>query len=237
ELAKKGKEDAEEQIKAEQIKSAESAIEDAKRLGCDVAEAQELLKQARSALSAGNYREGFTIAKNAIEQSKTLKAGARPEITLHLTKHNFRPNYWEKVDIILKNTGTAHAKAISLSFSKEVEVKGLKELNLNIGDEQRLGIMLMPKNAGEIPLEVDINYEDLDGEPYNSKSEFILSVGEAGTIKEQVINISAGGDMILTRPTISLSGAGEISSIKRCPECKREAEKDAKFCPECGTRL
>ncbi|MCL0088345.1 protein kinase, partial [Dehalococcoidia bacterium] len=167
-----------------QIKSAESAIGDAKRLGCEVTEAEELLKQARSALSAGNYREGITIAKNAIEQSKTLKAGARPEITLHLTKHNFRPNYWEKVDILLKNTGTAHAKAISLSFSKEVEVKGLRELNLNIGDEQRLGIMLMPKNAGQIPLEVDIRYEDLDGEAYDTTSEFILSVGEAETIEE-----------------------------------------------------
>ncbi|MCL0059180.1 serine/threonine protein kinase, partial [Dehalococcoidia bacterium] len=167
-----------------QIKSAESAIGDAKRLGCEVTEAEELLNQARSAVSAGNYKEGITIAKNAIEQSKTLKAGARPEITLHLTKHNFRPNYWEKVDILLKNTGTAHAKAISLSFSKEVEVKGLRELNLNIGDEQRLGIMLMPKNAGEIPLEVDIRYEDLDGEAYDTTNEFILSVGEAETIEE-----------------------------------------------------
>ncbi|MCL0082455.1 serine/threonine protein kinase, partial [Dehalococcoidia bacterium] len=167
-----------------QIRSAESAIEDAKRFGCEVTETEELLNQARSALSGGNYREGITIAKNAIEQSKTLKAGARPEITLHLTKHNFRPNYWEKVDILLKNTGTAHAKAISLSFSKEVEVKGLRELNLNIGDEQRLGIMLMPKNAGQIPLEVDIRYEDLDGEAYDTTSEFILSVGEAETIEE-----------------------------------------------------
>ncbi|MCL0056561.1 PQQ-binding-like beta-propeller repeat protein [Dehalococcoidia bacterium] len=219
------------------IKSAESAIEDAKRFGCDIAEPEELLNQARSALSAGNYREGITIAKNVIEQSKTLKAIAKPKITLDLTEHNFRPNYWEKVDIIVRNTGTAHAKAISLTFSKEVEVKGLKELNLNIGDEQRLTITLKPKDVGEIPVEVHIRYEDLGGKAYDTTSEFILSVGEAETIKEQVINISAGGDMILTRPTISLSGAGEISSIKRCPECKHEAEKDARFCPECGTRL
>ena len=61
---------------------------------------------------------------------------------------------------------------------------------------------------------------------------------------QQVVNISnissniiAGGDMILTRPTISLSGAGEISSVRRCPGCNREAKKDDNFCTECGTTL
>ncbi len=58
----------------------------------------------------------------------------------------------------------------------------MKELNLNIGDEQRLSIMLKPNDAGEIPLEVDIAYEDLDGKAYHTRSEFILSVGEAEAI-------------------------------------------------------
>jgi serine/threonine protein kinase len=102
-----------------QIKSAESAIEDAKNIGCDdVTNPQELLNKARAAHSVGDYSEGIAIAKSSIEASERLKAAAKPEIALELTKHSFRVNYWEKADLILRNTGTAHAKAINLGFSK-----------------------------------------------------------------------------------------------------------------------
>jgi tetratricopeptide (TPR) repeat protein/serine/threonine protein kinase len=123
--------------------------------------------------------------KELAEKLRELKEKEKPKITLELTKHNFRLNYWEKVDLILRNTGASPAKAINLSFSKEVEVKGLKEIDLSVGEEKRLNITLLPKNAGEIPVEVDIKYEKLDGEAYQTRSEFILSVGEVEPIEQR----------------------------------------------------
>jgi len=51
---------------------------------------------------------------------------------------------------------------------------------------------------------------------------------------KQVLNFNVGGDMVMTRSTISMGG---IDLGRKCSGCNREVEEDVKFCPECGTKI
>ncbi len=58
-----------------------------------------------------------------------------------------------------------------------------------------------------------------------------------GIGSDQAGSINTYGDVVMVKSEIGGIGADQVSLGRRCPECKREAEKDDKFCPECGTRI
>ncbi len=162
------------------IKSAESARQKAKEFGCDTSEAEELLNRAITELDAGNYAQAVSDASNSEKVVKEIKEKSKPEIEVDLPERAFKPNYWKTLNLIVRNKGNAHAKGIKISFSKEVEVKGLKELGINSGEEEKLSIVLKPNESGDVPLEIKTSYKDADGKEYITEKSFILSVGEAG---------------------------------------------------------
>lgn len=63
--------------------------------------------------------------------------------------------------------------------------------------------------------------------------EGVLREAKVSQQPQQVINII---DSVVQKTSIGGIDLG-ANSVKRCPGCNREAEKDAKFCPECGTRI
>ena len=95
-----------------------------------------------------------------------------------LPEKTFKPNYWKRLNLIVRNKGNAHAKAVKIEFSKEVEVKGLKELNINSGEEEKLSIILKPDELGDVPLEIKTTYKDADGKEYSAENLFMLNVAE-----------------------------------------------------------
>jgi len=95
-----------------------------------------------------------------------------------LPEKTFKPNYWKRLNLIVRNKGNAHAKAVKIEFSKEVEVKGLKELNVNSGEEEKLSIILKPNELGDVPLEIKTTYKDADGKEYSAENLFMLNVAE-----------------------------------------------------------
>jgi len=98
-----------------------------------------------------------------------------------LPEKAFKPNYWKRLDLIVRNKGNAHAKAEKIEFSKEVEVKGLKELNVNSGEEEKLSIILKPNELGDVPLEIKTTYKDADGKEYSAENLFMLNVTDKPT--------------------------------------------------------
>jgi len=150
------------------IKKVELAIEKAKRFGCDTSEAEELLNRARTEFKEGNYTQAISDARKSV----------KPEIEVVLSEKTFKPNYWKTLNLIVRNKGNAEAKAVKIEFSKEFKVKGLKELDINSGEEKKLSIVLKPKEAGDVPLEIKTTYKDADGKEYSVKNLFMLNVTE-----------------------------------------------------------
>ena len=82
----------------------------------------------------------------------------------------------------MENAGTASAKSVKLEFSPEVEVKWLKDIaKLDAGASEVLRIGLKPKDTGDIPLDVNINYMDLKDNQYSTPHRFWLRVAEVAT--------------------------------------------------------
>jgi len=168
------------------ISEAEFAIEKAKEFCyCDTSEAEELLNKARAEFEGGNYAQSISDARKSEEIARKIKEESKPEIEVVLPEKTFKPNYWKTLNLIVRNKGNAHAKAVKIEFSKEVEVKGLKELNINSGEEEKLSIVLKPKEAGDVPLEIKTTYKDADGKEYSAKNPFMLNVTEPVEAKKE----------------------------------------------------
>jgi len=161
------------------INEAQSLLQQAKEFGyCDTSEAEELLNKARTEFEDGNYAQAISDARKSEEIAREIKEESKPEIEVVLPEKTFKPNYWKRLNLIVRNKGNAHAKAVKMEFSKEVEVKGLKELNINSGEEEKLSIILKPKELGDVPLEIKTTYKDADGKEYSAENLFMLNVTE-----------------------------------------------------------
>jgi tetratricopeptide (TPR) repeat protein len=166
------------------IKSAKAAIDKAKDF-CTVLEADELLDSANSAFKTGVYEAALVHAKKADELAKKLRKESKTEIELELSEQSFKPNVWKPLNLILRNTGNAHARGVKIDFSQEVEVKKLEEVNLNAGEEKSLKIGFRPIQEGEIPLDTIINYRDFDNKEYANEMTFWITVGEKVEKKDE----------------------------------------------------
>jgi hypothetical protein len=105
----------------------------------------------------------------------------KPKITIQLSETAFTPNAWRRIEVTLKNTGTAPATEIQLEYPQEkVEIDGLSAIaTLNPNDEKSLQIGLRPLHVGEVPLATRIRYKDLDNKEYKDEKTFWITV-EAG---------------------------------------------------------
>jgi len=105
--------------------------------------------------------------EKAIEYAEKCKKAAEDEIS--------RYNHAKGAD----------AKAVKIEFSKEFEVKGLKELNINSGEEEKLSIVLKPNELGDVPLELKTTYKDAEGKEYSAENLFMLNVTEPAEEKKE----------------------------------------------------
>jgi len=64
-------------------------------------------------------------------------------------------------------------------------VKGLKELNINSGEEEKLSIVLKPNELGDVPLELKTTYKDAEGKEYSAENLFMLNVTEPAEEKKE----------------------------------------------------
>lgn len=112
----------------------------------------------------------------------------------------------------------------SLKRWLEVLETGVLELMKQPGEIARI---FKEAKAAEAPKQVMQFYGDV-----------VMVRSKIGGIgSDQAGSINTYGDVVMVKSEIGGIGADQISLSRRCPECKREAEKDDKFCPECGTRL
>ncbi|RZB29437.1 MAG: hypothetical protein AEth_01165 [Candidatus Argoarchaeum ethanivorans] len=140
---------------------------------------------------------------------------------MNLPEKTFKPNYWKTLNLSIRNKGNAHARSVKISFSKEVEVKGLKELDVNSGEEKRSNIVFKPNELGEVPLEIETSYKDTDGKEYAAEKMFMIIVGEKVREKPKPIHTNPVSHLTIERtiydPTkgFIISRAVELPNVKK----------------------
>ncbi len=154
----------------ELIESASSALESSRAFGCDVAEAEGSLREARTRFEIGGYTEAIKYARQAKERAVALKKESKPEIAVSFSRTDFEPNTWEDLDLTVRNIGTAHAEAMELSFPRRMEVDHLKDIpKLGRGDETRLTVRIKPVERGKVPVTLSISFRDREGNKYTGQ--------------------------------------------------------------------
>ncbi|CAD6493183.1 MAG: Serine/threonine-protein kinase PknD [Candidatus Argoarchaeum ethanivorans] len=151
----------------EQIEIAIDSLEEARKLGISRMEnAEHLLTIAQSFFDSRKYSEAKGNAEKCQDAINKLIEESKPNITLKLPS-GMRHNYWKHYDIIITNNGTAHAKNITITFSKALETRELETIpKLNVGEQQTLRIKIRPTEAGDAPIDYSIKFSDLQDRAY-----------------------------------------------------------------------
>ena len=192
-LAEKAEKPAEEYLQKHDdataaIQKASGVIDNGKRFGCNVRNAEDLLNKAistiGSALERGSQdglKEAERLANEAQKVAKRIMMKSKPKISITLyPEEEFRPHSWQNVKLEVSNVGAAHAMDVMMQFSKEVEVKDLGNIGkiLSKGERKVLKFMLKPLDMGEVPVDITVNFRDLDGTSYEEDKRFNLTVSQ-----------------------------------------------------------
>ena len=130
-----------------------------------------------SLYNAGEYASVIKV----YEEKQAFIANAKPELTLSLDRTQLSTERWHKLGITLTNTGLADVENVAFAFSSEFETKGIKPISVKAGKSSRTDISIIPKNVGNILLEITLTYKDIQSRDYRTVQEFWIDVVEKGT--------------------------------------------------------
>ncbi|HEC88639.1 MAG TPA: hypothetical protein ENI52_04925, partial [Thermoplasmata archaeon] len=136
------------------------------------------LKQVKDIANKKEYNRAIKWIRGLQNFLEDIKSKVKPVISINSSFESLTVNYWKKISFNIKNTGNAHAKNVKLSFSKELEAKGIKPFDLKAGEEEEIEVNVKPLEAGEVPVEIKAEYERWDGKKYETSQIFTISVNE-----------------------------------------------------------
>jgi len=119
--------------------------------------------------------------EKTIKDLDSFIANAKPELTISLDRTQLSTERWHKLGITLNNTGLAHVENVVFAFSNEFETKGIKPISVKAGQSSRTDISIIPKNVGNILLEITLTYKDIKDREYRTVQEFWIDVVEKGS--------------------------------------------------------
>ena len=205
------------------VDEASKLVKKASKFGTDVSETKDIIEEARK-LKDDDIKKASDKAKEALYEIEERLAPYSPKIELELNKR-LRLNKWNKVQILLKNTGGGVAKSPSLDIDgadyKDLELPSMLKANKNFEIESKIKPIkdkIVIKGVGtRIFDNKDITCE-LEVEVNEGEFKVVNATGEekCGICKGE---IKKGLDVIIC----------DCSSTyhKLCGERKEE-------CPDCG---
>jgi tetratricopeptide (TPR) repeat protein len=214
--------------------AAESAIENLRRLGGQVREVERLVALA-DLEKEKDYDSAIELVAEALDTAQTELESYAPEITGWIETEGLYQDQEGEVTLVLRNSGKAEARAVTVDLSGEFEVRSVPELqSIGPGGEERISVKIIPKADGELSMSANIRVRrpfdaitdsfGIDskmkvyppGEPY--KITRATSVTKCrvcqGKIKEgfDVVSCRCGGEHHLTC----------AKRAKECPVCSQK---------------
>jgi serine/threonine protein kinase len=117
------------------------------------------------------------LPATGMQSSPSEQAANSPNLVLTIEKTQLVVDKWYRLPVHITNTGTIHAVDVSFTFSDEFETKWIKPATIiESGASTDVIIGLRPKHDGSIPLEIRVQYKDVQKKEYKQTFEYWIEV-------------------------------------------------------------
>jgi len=214
--------------------AAESAIENLRRLGGQIREAERLLALA-DLEKEKDYDSAIELVAEALDTAQMELESHAPNITGWIETEGLYRDQEGSVTLVLKNEGKAEARAITVDLSGEFEVISAQELALiGPGGEERLTVNIVPKADGELSISANIRVR----RPFDA-------ITDSFDIESKMKVYSAGAPFKIARATNvtkckvcqgKIKEGFDLVSCRCGSEHHLACAKRAKECPVCSQK-
>ncbi len=123
----------------------------------DTREIADLVQKAESAIETSRPKEAGPAMVRAKEVLRELLSSSTCAFEFRFDHKGLRPGEWNRCFIEVTNTGKANAKNVVVKVTGPVEVMRLNAIDsIKGGATERREIGFKPKDAGELPLEIEV---------------------------------------------------------------------------------
>jgi len=178
-------------------------IATAERIGAAVPEAHKFLSDAEDAFRRSDFSHADLLLKqaeiSANVQVQKFILNRYPKPTLALPLAGYQAGVWNRVVFSVANRGRLAARNLSITFSGNVEVKGIEPIpELAVDDQKYVEIGVWLRGEGDVPVDVVVAYQrPFDENRYEVRETFRLKVEESGTyLVEDVFLTHADGRLL-----------------------------------------
>jgi WD40 repeat protein len=239
------------------IQEAKRKILAIKKSGINILEAEVLLQRSELELKRKEYSSAINYALGAEKVASRIKEKTKPEVSmLSVIYESLALNQPTKVNTIIMNTGSTHAKEVRLEFRGHFDIKGEQRFqDLKVNKFFETHFYLMPKQAGTVPLKIVLIFIDYENKEFMaegmitlhvdpqvktslSKSHAIIQIGNIQKLAKRVQAAKTGKARGEPKP-ITKTGipAKTTAVVTKCPGCGRVVQREWSGCPYCMTKL
>ena len=153
-----------------------------REFGANALEAEVLMQRADSEFGRKEFTSALNYARGAEKVALRIKEKSRPDMAmLAVSSESFNIDSPTRLNMVIMNTGSAHARELRLDFKGQVAVEGpMRVWGIQTGKYVSETYNLRPLVAATIPIKLTISYWDTEGKEYLLESVFNLIGGEAG---------------------------------------------------------
>lgn len=216
-----------------------SFIEEIESYGINVSEPKKLLPSVKKFIDMAEYSKALEIIEEAKSLAKEIKDRAKPELLINVTAYeDFKAGEWSRVAVTIQNDGETDANNLEIDFFGPIESRGSRRIPiLKIGEKSELLIDLSPRTKGEIPIEINVSYQDFAKRGYQLSDKCIITTinneEEIKSMKKTLFNIQTH-----IPQNYSISEKESIDDLEIiCQNCGAKMPKNFRVCGKCGTVL
>ncbi len=168
-------------VKTEKYSAVDQAIEDLEiflrnnRLRSKIEEAEKqclIPENIKKVLDTNDYS---SIDRSMNELNKIFSR-SKPDLEIEINPPELEHDTWQAAELSITNKGDAHAYEITISFSDDIDIKGLIPVSIKAGERQNIEVRIRPKFRGNVPLEIYVEMKNGKGELISEKNEILISV-------------------------------------------------------------
>lgn len=185
------------------VHAVSTMIANAKRLGAELGDSEQILVQAEASLRASDLSMADILIKQAevtigIQIQNFIK-NRYPNLALRLPTAGLQANEWNQYVFDIENRGKLPARNVEIKLTGDFETKGVQAIpEIGVGEVVPVRVGIRPKEPGQVPIAVGLSYQRLfDENRYELRDEKEVKVEPETTyIVEDVFLIHSDGRLI-----------------------------------------
>ena len=142
-----------------------------------IEEPEMLLTRSAASFARDEFSDAISLVQEARDMCESLKAAAKPDVTVSFAETRFKFNTWVTLDLIIANIGQAHAQNVRFSFSSGIDARNTQPVaELKSGEQATQLIRMTPVQEGIVPVDIEISCRDMDDVEHRSQLSIDIDV-------------------------------------------------------------